>query len=127
MSGVGISFGADRIYDVLEHYDAFPSEAETRAQVLIVQLDEEGKEMAVQSLFTLRKAGIRAVLFPDVSKLKKQMKYAADTSVDFVILAGEEERAAGEWTVRNMQSGEQTRVVENDLVIALQASINQQL
>ena len=127
MSGVGISFGADRIYDVLEHYDAFPSEAETRAQVLIVQFDEAGKENAVQSLFALRKAGIRAVLFPDVSKLKKQMKYAADTAVDYVILAGEEERSAGEWTVRNMQTGEQERVKEGDLVTALQALLNQQL
>jgi histidyl-tRNA synthetase len=126
MSGVGISFGADRIYDVLEHYDAFPAEAETRAQVLIVQMDEEGKEKAVQSLFALRKAGIRAVLFPDVSKLKKQMKYAADTSVDFVILAGEEERSAGEWTVRNMQTGEQDRVKEDSLVAAVQASLSRQ-
>ena len=126
MSGVGISFGADRIYDVLEHYEAFPAEAETRAQVLIVQMDEEGRQKAVQAVFVLRKAGIRAVLFPDVSKLKKQMKYAADTSVDFVILAGEEERAAGEWTVRNMQTGAQTRVKEHDLVDALQASINPQ-
>jgi histidyl-tRNA synthetase len=110
----------------LEHYDAFPAEAETRAQVLIVQMDEEGKEKAVQSLFALRKAGIRAVLFPDVSKLKKQMKYAADTSVDFVILAGEEERSAGEWTVRNMQTGEQDRVKEDSLVAAVQASLSRQ-
>jgi histidyl-tRNA synthetase len=108
MSGVGISFGADRIYDVLEHYDAFPSEALTQPEVLVVQLDDEGRSNALQALQSLRSAGIRTVLYPDVAKLKKQLKHAGELGVKWVFMAGEDERAQEAWTVRNMQNGEQT-------------------
>jgi histidyl-tRNA synthetase len=108
MSGVGISFGADRIYDVLEHYDAFPPEALTQPQVLVVQLDEEGKTHAIEAMRQLRAASVRTVLYPDVVKLKKQLKHASELNVQFVFMAGADERSKGVWTVRNMQTGEQT-------------------
>lgn len=108
MSGVGISFGADRIYDVLEHYDAFPPEALTQPQVLVVQLDEEGKTHAIEAMRQLRAASLRTVLYPDVVKLKKQLKHASELNVQYVFMAGADERSKGVWTVRNMQTGEQT-------------------
>ena len=108
MSGVGISFGADRIYDVLEHYEAFPPEALTRPQVLVVQLDEDGTSHALEAMRKLRTASVRTVLYPDVVKLKKQLKHASELDVEFVMMAGADERSKGVWTVRNMQTGEQT-------------------
>jgi len=108
MSGVGISFGADRIYDILEHCDAFPSEALTQPQVLVVQLDEEGRSHAIEAMRQLRAAAVRTVLYPDVVKLKKQLKYASELNVQFVFMAGANERSKGIWTVRNMETGEQT-------------------
>ena len=108
MSGVGISFGADRIYDVLEHYDAFPPEALTQPQVLVVQMDEEGRTHAIEAMRQLRAASVRTVLYPDVVKLKKQLKHASELNVQFVFMAGVDERSKGVWTVRNMQTGEQT-------------------
>jgi histidyl-tRNA synthetase len=108
MSGVGISFGADRIYDVLEHYEAFPPEALTRPQVLVVQLDEDGTSHALEAMRQLRAASVRTVLYPGVVKLKKQLKHASELDVEFVMMAGADERSKGVWTVRNMQTGEQT-------------------
>lgn len=108
MSGVGISFGADRIYDVLEHYDAFPPEALTQPQVLVVQMDEEGRTHAIEAMRQLRAASVRTVLYPDVVKLKKQLKHASELNVQYVFMAGADERSKGVWTVRNMQTGEQT-------------------
>lgn len=116
MSGVGISFGADRIYDVLEHYDAFPPEALVQPQVLIAQLDNEGRNDAVSALHAFRQAGIRTVLYPDTAKLKKQLKHAAELHVSFVLMAGEDERLKNAWTVRNMITGHQE-------VIPLKAAI----
>ena len=123
MSGVGISFGADRIYDVLDHFDAFPASALTQAQVLIVQLDGEGREEGLRALRGLREAGVRSVLYPDIAKLKKQMKYASDLGVQFVLMAGEEERANGTWTVRNMKTGDQVQVPSTALVSWMEAAI----
>ena len=116
MSGVGISFGADRIYDVLEHFDAFPPEALTQPQVLVVQLDEEGRTHAIEAMRQLRTASVRTVLYPDVVKLKKQLKHASELNVQFVFMAGADERSKGVWTVRNMQTGEQTECPLNEAV-----------
>jgi histidyl-tRNA synthetase len=109
MSGVGISFGADRIYDVLEHFDAFPQEAMTQPEVLVVQLDEGGRANAVEAMQELRRASVRTVLYPDVVKLKKQLKHASELEVNFVFMAGPNERSKGVWTVRNMHTGVQTQ------------------
>ena len=116
MSGVGISFGADRIYDVLEHFDAFPEEALTQPQVLVVQLDEEGRTHAIEAMRQLRASSVRTVLYPDVVKLKKQLKHASELNVQFVFMAGADERSKGVWTVRNMETGEQTECPLNQAV-----------
>lgn len=116
MSGVGISFGADRIYDVLEHFDAFPPEALTEPQVLVVQLDEEGRTYAIEAMRQLRAASVRTVLYPDVVKLKKQLKHASELNVQFVFMSGADERSKGVWTVRNMQTGEQTECTLKEAV-----------
>ena len=116
MSGVGISFGADRIYDVLEHFQCFPPESKGGSQLLILQMDEDGVEDALRLLQSARQSGIRSELYPDVAKLKKQMKHASDLGVAFVAMRGESERESGGWTLRNMESGEQSTVSAEQLV-----------
>ena len=115
-SGVGIGFGADRIYDVLEHFQCFPPESKGGSQLLILQMDEDGVEDALQLLQSARQSGIRSELYPDVAKLKKQMKHASDLGVAFVAMRGESERELGGWTLRNMESGEQSTVSAEQLV-----------
>lgn len=124
MSGVGVSFGADRIYDVLEHFDAFPTEAMVQPQVLIVQMDAEGRSAAVDALHALRGNGTRTVLYPEAAKLKKQLKHAAELGVSFVMLAGEDERAQNAWTVRNMETGEQTVASLSDAIGIIQSALS---
>ena len=124
MSGVGVSFGADRIFDVLEHFDAFPTEAMVQPQVLIVQMDAEGRSAAVDALHALRGNGMRTVLYPEVAKLKKQLKHAAELGVSFVLLAGEDERAQNAWTVRNMETGEQTVASLSDAIGTIQSALS---
>ncbi|MGB1123308.1 MAG: His/Gly/Thr/Pro-type tRNA ligase C-terminal domain-containing protein, partial [Flavobacteriales bacterium] len=80
----------------------------TEPQVLVVQLDEEGRTHAIEAMRQLRAASVRTVLYPDVVKLKKQLKHASELNVQFVFMAGADERSKGVWTVRNMQTGEQT-------------------
>lgn len=116
MSGVGISFGADRIYDVLEHFQCFPPESKGGSQLLILQMDEDGVEDALRLLQSARQSGIRSELYPDVAKLKKQMKHASDLGVAFVAMRGDSERESGGWTLRNMESGEQIMVSAEQLV-----------
>jgi histidyl-tRNA synthetase len=123
MSGVGISFGADRIYDVLEHFQSFPAASSTGPQVLVLMLDEESEVGAIQMTSALRKSGIRASSYPQVAKLKKQMKYAADVNVKFVIMAGEEERSMDEWTIRQMDTGDQQRFSLVDAIAFLAAAL----
>jgi histidyl-tRNA synthetase len=123
MSGVGISFGADRIYDVLEHFQSFPAASSTGPQALVLMLDEESEAGAIQMTAALRKSGIRTSAYPQVAKLKKQMKYAADLNVKFVIMAGEEERSLNEWTIRQMDTGVQQRFSLDDAVAFLATAL----
>ena len=123
MSGVGISFGADRIYDVLEHFQSFPAASSTGPQALVLMLDEESEDGAIQLTSALRKSGIRASAYPQVAKLKKQMKYAADLNVKFVMMAGEEERSMDQWTIRQMDTGEQQRCSLDDAIAFLSNSL----
>lgn len=116
MSGVGISFGADRIYDVLEHFACFPPESSVGVQLLILQMDEKGVDEGLRLLTAVHGAGSRAMLYPDCVKLKKQMKYASDCGVLFVAMRGEAERESDSWTLRNMESGFQETVSESVLV-----------
>tara|TARA_B100001057_G_scaffold387393_1_gene394568 strand:+ start:69 stop:1457 length:1389 start_codon:yes stop_codon:yes gene_type:complete len=124
VSGVGISFGADRIYDVLEHYDAFPLEAMTQPHALVVQLDEEGRNDALHATQHLRAACVRTVLYPDVVKLKKQLKYAAELNVNFVFISGADERSKAVWTVRNMRNGEQIQFPLEEAVSFVSSELN---
>ena len=119
MSGVGISFGADRIEDVLEHFDAFPDFLDQTTNVLIALLDGEHVDEELALASKLRSAGYSVEVYPDASKLKKQMKYANDRSIPFVVLIGDEERESSEATLKNMNTGEQQRLPLDSVIEAL--------
>ena len=107
VSGVGISFGADRIYDVLNQLGQYPENVSSATQVLIINFGEKEQLHCLELLRNIRKAGIRAELYPDPVKLKKQMSYANSRGIPYVILAGEEEIRTGLYSLKNMTSGEQ--------------------
>ena len=123
MSGVGISFGADRIYDVLEHFGAFTAESSTGPQALVLMLDQDSENAVVEMTSELRNAGVRAADYPKAAKLKKQMKYAADLQVNFVLMAGEEERLQNNWTVRQMATGEQQQLSVASVVELIRSAL----
>ncbi|MEO8793818.1 MAG: histidine--tRNA ligase [Daejeonella sp.] len=110
LTGVGISFGADRIYDVLEELNLFPSDAILTTQVLFSNFDKEAEKFALPLLFALRKEGIYSEIYPSSVKLKKQMAYADDKKIPLVVLIGSDEMAGNLVTVKNMKSGEQIKV-----------------
>lgn len=116
LSGVGISFGADRIYDVLNVLDLYPKEAVNSTQVLFINFGETETAYCLPIVGKLRQAGIRSEIFPDKAKMKKQMSYANAKNIPFVVLAGENEMAAGKVTLKNMESGEQTLVTVEELI-----------
>ncbi len=107
VSGVGISFGADRIYDVLTELERFPEELGQSARVLIVNFGESDQPYALKLAAKLRSEGISTLLYPEAAKMKKQMEFAAKKGIPFVIFAGESEQAAQQATVKNMATGEQ--------------------
>ncbi len=107
VSGVGISFGADRIFDVLNQLDLYPREAVNGTQLLFINFGDQEAAFAMQALKQAREAGIRAEIFPDASKMKKQMSYANAKKIPFVALVGENEMAEKKVTLKNMASGEQ--------------------
>ena len=108
VSGVGISFGLDRIYLVLEELDLFPPSVAEDTQVLILNFGEAEAFYGMKLLQQLRDQGIKAEIYPDAAKMKKQMNYANKRNVPFVVLAGEQEMNEGTYTLKNMRSGEQT-------------------
>ena len=116
LSGVGISFGADRIYDVLNALDLYPKEAVNSTQVLFINFGETETAYCLPLVGELRRAGIRSEIFPDKAKMKKQMSYANAKNIPFVVLAGENEMAAGKVTLKNMESGDQTLVTAEELI-----------
>ena len=116
LSGVGISFGADRIYDVLNALDLYPKEAVNSTQVLFINFGETETAYCLPIVGKLRQAGIRSEIFPDKAKRKKQMSYANAKNIPFVVLAGENEMAAGKVTLKNMESGDQTLVTAEELI-----------
>ena len=119
LSGVGISFGADRIYDVLNALDLYPKEAVNSTQVLFINFGEKETAYCLPIVGKLRQAGIRAEIFPDKAKMKKQMSYANAKNIPFVVLAGENEMAAGKVTLKNMETGEQTLLTAEELIAAV--------
>ena len=110
LTGVGVSFGADRIYDVLEELNLFPASAEVGTKVLISNFDAEAEKYALPIVQQFRNAGISAELYPSSAKLKKQMAYADAKKIPYVILIGGDEIASGELTLKDMQSGEQKKL-----------------
>ncbi|HBR52736.1 MAG TPA: histidine--tRNA ligase, partial [Flavobacteriaceae bacterium] len=107
MSGVGISFGLDRIYLVLEELNLFPETVTANSKVLFINFGEKEALYALQAIKLLRAAGINAELYPDATKMGKQMGYADKRDIPYVVLAGESEMVDGTYTLKNMKSGEQ--------------------
>ena len=121
MSGVGISFGADRIYDVLNQLDLYPKEAVNATQLLFVNFGDKEAAYCLPILSQARDAGIRAEIYPDSAKMKKQMSYANDKNIPFVAIVGENEMNEGKLTLKNMTTGEQSLVTPEELLKAIQA------
>ena len=116
LSGVGISFGADRIYDILTTLNLFPTDLEKGVQVMFVNFGKTESKAAYKLGHQLRKNGISAELYPDSIKVQKQMKFANDTQVQFVALLGESELESKTVQLKNMHSGEQTLVSWSELL-----------
>ena len=119
MSGVGISFGADRIYDVLNQLDLYPEDASFGTQLLFVNFGEAEAAYVLPVLAKVRAAGIRAEIYPDSAKMKKQMSYANAKMIPFVAIVGENEMNEGKITLKNMATGEQSLYTPEELVAAL--------
>ena len=109
VSGVGVSFGADRIYDVLTQLDAFPEEITTSTQVLFVNFGQQEQAFCFPVVQQLRDKGIRAEIYPHAAKMKKQMSYANNKNIPYVVLVGQNEMAEGFFTLKNMTTGEQSK------------------
>lgn len=116
LSGVGISFGADRIYDVMAELGLFPDASSTGTQILFVNFGATEARSLVPIVARLRRAGVRCELFPESTKLKKQMSYANSMNIGYVALVGEDELRSGALTVKNMLTGEQASLTEEALI-----------
>ena len=116
LSGVGISFGADRIYDVLNALNLYPEEAVSATQLLFINFGEKETAYCLPIAKAAREAGVRTEVYPDCAKMKKQMNYANAKHVAFVVLAGENEIAQGKITLKNMLTGEQKLITPGELL-----------
>ncbi len=116
VSGVGISFGADRIYDVMCGLDLFPLHATISTSVLFLSLGEQEQIAAMRAAEVLRREGVNTEVYPDICKMKKQMEYANRRAIPTVVIIGSEELAEGKATIKRMDSGEQFKIDINDLV-----------
>ena len=116
LSGVGISFGADRIFDVLNQLDLYPKESLNATQLLFINFGEKETAYCLPIVSAAREQGIRTEIYPDAVKMKKQMSYANAKAIPFVALAGETEMAEGKITLKNMTTGEQSLVTPDELL-----------
>lgn len=121
ISGVGISFGADRIYDVLNTLDLYPKEITTNTQLLFINFGDKEAEYCMPIVSKSRANGIRTELFPDAAKMKKQMSYANANNIPFVALAGDDEIQKGVVTLKNMETGEQKQVTAEEMISIVKA------
>jgi histidyl-tRNA synthetase len=119
VSGVGISFGADRIYDVLQQLNAFPETLTEKTSVLFLNFGEEEQKVALNLLHLVRQSGINAEIYPEAVKIKKQMNYANQKQVDWVVMLGESEMKEQTVKLKNMHTGEEQVMAFNDLVNTL--------
>ena len=118
VSGVGVSFGADRVYDVMLEQNLFPATTQNTTQVMFVNFGEKEQKHCISLVNKLRKAGINTELFPDSAKMKKQMNYANNNNIPFVVLIGENEMTQGTLTVKDMEAGKQNSYQNLDDFIA---------
>ena len=116
VSGVGVSFGADRIYDVLDTLGLFPTHSAAATQILFAAFDEEGRKYSLPIVRSIRRKGIAAELYPDNAKIKKQMQYANDKRIPFVAIVGDEEIKSHSVMLKNMETGEQKLVSIDNIV-----------
>lgn len=116
VSGVGISFGADRIYDVLNQLDLYPKESKASTKVIFINFGTEEEAYCLPILSKVRAAGISAEIFPDAAKMKKQMIYANKKHIPYVVMVGDNEMKSGLVTLKNMDSGEQQQVTPESLI-----------
>ncbi|TJZ61889.1 histidine--tRNA ligase [Sphingobacterium olei] len=116
LTGVGVSFGADRIYDVLEELDLFPKKTMASTKLLIVNFDKHSESFTLPLLYKLRQENIAAELYPAAVKLKKQMSYADAKAIPYVLLVGEEEIQSGKVTLKDMETGEQQNLKASELI-----------
>ncbi len=116
LSGVGISFGADRIYDVLNSLDLYPKDAVNATQLLFINFGDKETAYCMPAVSKARVAGIRTEMYPDSAKMKKQMSYANAKHIPFVALAGENEMNEGKFTLKNMETGQQKLVSAEELI-----------
>lgn len=121
MSGVGISFGADRIFDVLNQLDLYPKEAVNGTELLFVNFGDKEAAYYLPILAKVRETGVRAEIYPDAAKMKKQMGYANDKQIPFVAIVGENEMNEGKLTLKNMTTGEQSLVTPDELLAVVKA------
>ena len=119
LSGVGISFGADRIYDVLNQLDLYPRDSVTSTQVLFINFGPQETAYCLPIINKVRAKGIRAEIFPDAAKMKKQMAYANAKHIPYVAIAGENEINSGHITLKNMETGSQQLLTTDELINAL--------
>ena len=116
VSGVGVSFGADRIYDVMNELNLFPDEKIQTTQVFFVNFGTDEERYCMPLLAELREAGANAEIYPEALKMKKQMTYANNKNIPFVVLVGADEMKAGTVTLKNMVTGEQEQIQKNQLL-----------
>jgi len=116
LSGVGISFGIDRLYDAMEELKLFPKETLTSSKILVCHFDEVTREHGLSLLARLRAAGIASEVYPDIAKLKKQLDYANKKMIAFCLVVGEEEMKSGDLTIKNMETGEQEKFTIDNII-----------
>jgi histidyl-tRNA synthetase len=116
VSGVGFSFGVDRIFDVMEKLQIFPTDRATTTKVMLAYFDEADQKYALPLLARLRQAGINSEIYPSLAKIKKQMGYADAKKIPFVIVIGSEERQTDNLTLKEMQSGEQQKLSIEEII-----------
>ena len=119
MSGVGISFGIDRIFDILEELDLYPESTAQSSKILITNFDLDTEATALAILGELRSHGIASEIYPDSAKLKKQMTYAHSKHIPFVLMVGSQEIEQNKFTLKDMSSGEQKDYSRGELAKAL--------
>lgn len=116
VSGVGISFGAERIYDVMEELDLFPTDQLQKAKAIVLAMDDEAHKYAFTQVSKMRTAGINIDLYPEPAKFKKQMKFANQGGYPFAIIIGDEEVSSGEMTVKDMITGDQSKLTTDQVI-----------